>query len=319
MAAPPSSNCDEHFSVEKLKEWPEPESVSLMEVLAREDIDEAVHAILFRENHLVKRLDTYFQNLDAYKERRKEMLHKKWVENVSQPTQQRIIEVMSYRRPGKSQMKCEYCLKYTNKPTEVSPLCECLLQRQKKLLEVRGSSHQYGTGKQEDTEKEGKETEKAHLFTRSPKFMLTSCRIIPKERLTTDQRLKRRPTRHRSQDQDTTAATVGGRSCDSPGSCVSPHHLRHLAHESFEKLHLPQEESFTNHSQLAFERQFRSSKLCQEHREAVKTLEARPHSWTAARHSQGPVPVTRKVMTAELLGMHLASLHGAAKSGLQWS
>ncbi|XP_007653205.2 protein FAM228A [Cricetulus griseus] len=54
MAATKTSNCDEHFSVEKLKEWSEPESVSLMEVLAREDIDEAVHAILFRENYIVK-------------------------------------------------------------------------------------------------------------------------------------------------------------------------------------------------------------------------------------------------------------------------
>ncbi|XP_062933817.1 protein FAM228A [Cynocephalus volans] len=54
MAAAKTWNCDEHFRPERLKEWPEPESVSLMEVLARKDIDGAVHAILFRESYVVK-------------------------------------------------------------------------------------------------------------------------------------------------------------------------------------------------------------------------------------------------------------------------
>uniref|UniRef100_A0A8C6EXW9 Protein FAM228A n=1 Tax=Marmota marmota marmota TaxID=9994 RepID=A0A8C6EXW9_MARMA len=70
MAA--TSNYAEHFSPENLKRWPQPE----------EDIDEAVHAILFRENYVVKRLDTYFQHLDTFKERRKEMLHRKWIMNT---------------------------------------------------------------------------------------------------------------------------------------------------------------------------------------------------------------------------------------------
>ncbi|XP_023384308.1 protein FAM228A [Pteropus vampyrus] len=54
MAATKTSTYDEHFRPEKLKEWPQPESVALMEALAREDIDEAVHTILFRENNVVK-------------------------------------------------------------------------------------------------------------------------------------------------------------------------------------------------------------------------------------------------------------------------
>ncbi|EAX00756.1 protein FAM228A [Homo sapiens] len=54
MAATKTASYDEHFRPEKLREWPEPESVSLMEVLAREDIDEAVCAILFKENSIVK-------------------------------------------------------------------------------------------------------------------------------------------------------------------------------------------------------------------------------------------------------------------------
>ncbi|EDM03044.1 hypothetical LOC313936, isoform CRA_b [Rattus norvegicus] len=147
MADTKSSNCNEHFSVEKLKEWPEPESVSLMKELAREDIDEAVHAILFRENYIVKKLDTYLQHEAVFKERRKEMLHKKWVENVAQPLQQRIIEkLFSYRRPGKSQVKYEYCLKHTNEPTKPSPLCECLFQKQQALREAKGPSYHRGRG-----------------------------------------------------------------------------------------------------------------------------------------------------------------------------
>ncbi|EHB15998.1 hypothetical protein GW7_13986, partial [Heterocephalus glaber] len=51
-------------------------------LLAREDIDQAVRMILFRENHVVKRLDTYLQHLDIFKTRRKGMLYKKWVERA---------------------------------------------------------------------------------------------------------------------------------------------------------------------------------------------------------------------------------------------
>ncbi|PNI72580.1 FAM228A isoform 4 [Pan troglodytes] len=116
MAATKTSSYDEHFRPEKLREWPEPESVSLMEVLAREDIDEAVRAILFRENSIVKRLDTYFQHVDTFKERRKEMLHKKWVENVAEPLQQRIMEkVISYKELKMKQENVEYYLQHRHK------------------------------------------------------------------------------------------------------------------------------------------------------------------------------------------------------------
>lgn len=69
-------------------------------------------------------MDTYFQHQAVFKERRKEMLHKKWVENVARPLQQRIIEkVISYRRPGQSQVKYEYCLKHTDKPVGTGFYC----------------------------------------------------------------------------------------------------------------------------------------------------------------------------------------------------
>ncbi|XP_045834977.1 protein FAM228A [Meles meles] len=54
MASKKAPTYGEHFRTEKLKEWPEAESVAFMEALAREDIDEAVCAILFRENYIAK-------------------------------------------------------------------------------------------------------------------------------------------------------------------------------------------------------------------------------------------------------------------------
>ncbi|XP_040586830.1 protein FAM228A isoform X3 [Mesocricetus auratus] len=231
MAATKTTNCNEHFSVEKLKEWPEPESVSLMEVLAREDIDEAVHAILFRENYIVK--------------------------------------------------------------TKASPLCECLLRRQQELREAKGASYQHGTGKQNDTQKTPKGTGKAPLFSRPPQAMLIPRAVAPKER------------------QRTSARSVLNKSSDkSRGTCSS----EKLVCTS--KPHLSREAT-SSPSQLAFERQFRSWKLSQEIKEAEKqgpvlgTREA-----ADSQHSQGPSALGRKVMTAELLGKHLASLQGVARSGL---
>ncbi|XDA73725.1 hypothetical protein R6Z07F_003944 [Ovis aries] len=96
------------------------EDPNFLKALAREDIDEAVYAILFRENCITKRLDVYFQHLDAFKERRKELLHKKWTENVAKPLQERIMEkVISYKAlEKKKQENFEYFLKHTNK-TEI--------------------------------------------------------------------------------------------------------------------------------------------------------------------------------------------------------
>nr|XP_020043815.1 protein FAM228A [Castor canadensis] len=54
MAVTKTSNCGEYFRPEKWKEWPESPTVPLMEVLAREDIDEAVQVILCREDFVGK-------------------------------------------------------------------------------------------------------------------------------------------------------------------------------------------------------------------------------------------------------------------------
>uniref|UniRef100_A0A8C5L206 Family with sequence similarity 228, member A n=1 Tax=Jaculus jaculus TaxID=51337 RepID=A0A8C5L206_JACJA len=290
MAATNGLNYDDHFRPEKLKEWPEPDSVSLMEVLAREDIDEAVHAILFRENYVVKRLDVYFQHLAVFKERRKEMLHKKWVENVAEPLQQRIIEkVMSYKGAEKiRQEKYEYYLKPTNKLSD--------FQREEKEFDF---NFYFPIGKQYYTKRELKETEKARLYAKSPEFKSTLHGLSPKE--------WHKPS----------ARLMSGGLRLSPLS-HSPEKLVRAA-----KQHLPEEEVTTDLSQIVFERQFRSSKLSQEKREAEKkglvtgTRLQRPRSWTAgeSRHTRGPPPVERRVMTAEVLGKHLASLQGAARQG----
>ncbi|XP_040586829.1 protein FAM228A isoform X2 [Mesocricetus auratus] len=238
-------------------------------------------------------MDTYFQHQAVFKERRREMLHKKWVENVALPLQQRIIEKVISYKPGKSQGKYEYCLKHPKKPTKASPLCECLLRRQQELREAKGASYQHGTGKQNDTQKTPKGTGKAPLFSRPPQAMLIPRAVAPKER------------------QRTSARSVLNKSSDkSRGTCSS----EKLVCTS--KPHLSREAT-SSPSQLAFERQFRSWKLSQEIKEAEKqgpvlgTREA-----ADSQHSQGPSALGRKVMTAELLGKHLASLQGVARSGL---
>ncbi|XP_064151165.1 protein FAM228A isoform X2 [Loxodonta africana] len=185
MAAMKTSNYGDHFRPEKLKEWPDPKAVSLMEELAREDIDEAVHAILLRENYVVKRLDTYFQHLEDFKERRREILHKKWVENVAKPLQQRIMEkVISYKNRGLKKTKQEnfgYYLQHTNKTASVPLFYDPLFQRQQEVDEENRAVLQRETGKQY-SKKEYKETEKARLRVNLPQFTFTLHSVTPKER-----------------------------------------------------------------------------------------------------------------------------------------
>ncbi|KAL6051544.1 hypothetical protein STEG23_011349, partial [Scotinomys teguina] len=226
-------------------------------ILAREDIDEAVYTILFRENDIEKRLDTYFQHQTVLKERKKEILHKRWVENVAQPLQQRIIEkVMSYRGPGRSQVKFEHCVKPTNKPTRASPLCECLFRRQQELREAKGTSYQQSPERQNGPQKEHtKGTGKAPHFGRSSQFMHASHGIVPKERQRTS------AWSVPKERQRTSAWSIGNK----PSGTYSSEKL-----VSASKSHLPQEEKTSSLSQLAFERQFRSSKLRQKNKETEK-------------------------------------------------
>nr|XP_018876880.2 protein FAM228A isoform X2 [Gorilla gorilla gorilla] len=290
MAATKTSSYDEHFRPEKLREWPEPESVSLMEVLAREDIDEAVCAILFRENSIVKRLDTYFQHLDTFKERRKEMLHKKWVESVAEPLQQRIMEkVISYKELKMKQENVKYYLQHRHKMVTVPPFVDPLFQRQQEVDEERRTGLQCETGKRHSI-KELKEIEKARLHASSPYFTFTSHCVIPKEWHKASARARSKIYKY------------------SPEKLICA-----------DKKQKRKEKKMADLSQAAFERQFLSSKLSRKNK-VLGTRQQRPRSWAAGDSQQhrGPQPVGRRVMTAEVLGQHLASLQKVARQGHPW-
>ncbi|XP_007937488.1 protein FAM228A [Orycteropus afer afer] len=328
MAAMKASNYGDHFRPEKLKEWPDPMAVSLMEALAREDIDEAVHVILLRENYVVKRLDTYFQHLDTFKERRREILHKKWTENVAQPLQQRIMEkVISYRGQKKTKQEdFEYDLQHANKTetvlgnhydlevhnpfyirkkdskygkiewVSVPPFFGPLFRRQQEADEKKRAILQCETGKQCSI-KEFKEIEKARLHANLPQFTFALHSVIPKERRKASARSMRSKVHSACRPEKLT--------------CVEKKHLSH------------KEKQTTDLSQTAFEKQFHLSKLNQENKRDEKkglVLEARSHrprSWAAgeSRHRGGVQHVERRVMTAEVLAKHLASLQMGARQG----
>ncbi|XP_049981832.1 protein FAM228B isoform X1 [Alexandromys fortis] len=103
------------------KEWLEPQSLSFMEALAKEDTDAAVQSILYRENYVMKELDKYLNHYDFLNERRKEMLYKKWVERVEDPLQKKIIEKVSSHKKIKKRRRqeLENFLRYVNKKENV--------------------------------------------------------------------------------------------------------------------------------------------------------------------------------------------------------
>uniref|UniRef100_A0A8C6FGJ2 Protein FAM228A n=1 Tax=Moschus moschiferus TaxID=68415 RepID=A0A8C6FGJ2_MOSMO len=292
------SNCGKHSGPEQPEKWPESESVTLMEALAREDIDEAVYAILFRENCIAKRLDAYFQHLDAFKERRKELLHKKWTENIANPLQQRIMEkVISYKALEKTkQENFEYFLKHTNKmeiifgdfydpevydpfymtnkdlnygKVAVPPFCDPLLRRQQEIDEEQRAIFQYTTGKR-CTLKEFKELEKARQYVRLLQFTFSLHSMVSEER------------------PKASARPVGSKT----HSKRSPEKLVY-AEEKFPPYKISQE-----------------SKRHEKKGLVLGTGQHRSCSWTAGEGQQRcrSQPVDRRVMTAEVLGQHLAAL-----------
>ncbi|XP_076798270.1 protein FAM228B isoform X6 [Arvicanthis niloticus] len=99
------------------KEWLEPQSLSFMEALAKEDTDAAVQSILYRENYIMKELDKYLHHHDFLNTRKKEMLYKKWVERVADPLQKKIIEKVHSHKNIKKRRRQELdsFLKHSNK------------------------------------------------------------------------------------------------------------------------------------------------------------------------------------------------------------
>ncbi|XP_066864124.1 protein FAM228B isoform X1 [Kogia breviceps] len=98
-------------------EWLEPQPLSFMEALAKEDIDAAIQSILYRENYIIKELSKYLKHHDFLNARRKEILYKRWVDHVADPLQKKIIEnVTSHKKIKKRrQEELDGFLKYINK------------------------------------------------------------------------------------------------------------------------------------------------------------------------------------------------------------
>ncbi|KAL1783348.1 hypothetical protein HispidOSU_017140 [Sigmodon hispidus] len=191
------------------KEWLEPQSLSFMEALAKEDIDAAVQSILYRENYVMKELDKYLYHHDFLNARKKEMLYKKWVERVADPLQKKIIEKVCSHKKIKKRRRQELddFLRHVNKkgnafiehydPKEYDPFYmskedpnflkvimppfrDPLKKAQYDKDDEKRTLLQCETGKIY-TMKEFKEIEKAQLHSRFPSISNSRQCITPNE------------------------------------------------------------------------------------------------------------------------------------------
>nr|XP_048292621.1 protein FAM228B isoform X4 [Myodes glareolus] len=164
------------------KEWLEPQSLSFMEALAKEDTDAAVQSILYRENYVMKELDKYLNHHDFLNARRKEMLYKKWVERVEDPLQKKIIEKVSSHKKIKKRRRqeLENFLRYVNKKVIMPPFRDPLKKAQYDKDDEKRTLLQCETGKIY-TMKEFKEIEKAQLLSRFPSISNSRQCMTPNE------------------------------------------------------------------------------------------------------------------------------------------
>ncbi|KAM6180029.1 protein FAM228A-like isoform 2-T2 [Erethizon dorsatum] len=171
----------------------------------------------------------------------------------------------------------------------VPPFAGPLFRRQQEADKEKRSGPQNGTGRRYAI-KELKETEKTSLCAKLPPFPFPVRSRPPGERRKTSPRSMRPGTHSACSPENFTCAV---------------------------KKHLSGEEMTSDPSRIVFERQFWSSRLSRENPGAAKKVlrfqQQRPRSWAAGDHRQRRGPVERKVMTAEVLGKHLASLQEAAR------
>nr|XP_036861474.1 protein FAM228B [Manis javanica] len=174
------------------KEWLQPQPLSFMEALAKEDIDAAIQSILYRENYVIKELDKYLQHHDFLNVRRKEMLYKKWIDCVADPLQKKIIEkVCSHKKIKKRrQDELDSFLKHVNKkgnafiehydPKEYDPFYMC--KEDPDFLKPPPAPYHLPPplGKIY-TMKEFKEVEKAKLHSRFPRISNSRHFMTPNE------------------------------------------------------------------------------------------------------------------------------------------
>ncbi|NXI37229.1 F228B protein, partial [Galbula dea] len=91
---------------------------------ASQDVIAAVQCILDREHYFVREVDRYLRHSDFLNLRKKEMLYKKWLENVSEPLLQKIEDKMESQTSEEIQKRKEeqhsLYLNYCNKKGYVS-------------------------------------------------------------------------------------------------------------------------------------------------------------------------------------------------------
>ncbi|XP_069349988.1 protein FAM228B [Eulemur rufifrons] len=191
------------------KEWLEPQRLSFMENFAKEDTDAAIQSILYREHYIIKELDKYLQHHDFLNARRKEILHKRWVDHVADPLQKKIIEKVCSHKKIKKRRQEELAdfLKHVNKkgnafiehydPKEydpfymskkdpnflkviIPPFRDPLKKAQYDKDDEKRTLLQCETGKIY-TMKEFKEVEKAQLHSRFPRISNSRHFITPNE------------------------------------------------------------------------------------------------------------------------------------------
>ncbi|XP_068953474.1 protein FAM228B-like [Petaurus breviceps papuanus] len=160
----------------------ETQELSFVETLVKDDIDAAVEVILCRENYIIKELDKYLQRQDFLNARRKEMLHKRWMENVACPLQQKIIDKVGSPREveKRKRLEAEGYLRFRSATVTLPPFRDPLLQAQRDRDEENRAILQCETGKLY-TMKEFKEIEKAERLAKLPQSSLARQNLSPNQ------------------------------------------------------------------------------------------------------------------------------------------
>ncbi|XP_049640629.1 protein FAM228B [Suncus etruscus] len=203
------SGTDQQQELKSSKEQLAPPSVTSMEALAKEDIDEAVQSILHREKYAIKELDKYLQHHDFLNERKKELLHRRWVDHVACPLQKKIMQKVSSHKKiiKRRQEELENFINYVNKkgvafrehydPKEydpfhrnkvdptflkvtMPPLHDPLKKAQFDRDDGKRTLLQCETGKRYSM-KEFKEIEEAMLLSKFPKLSMPRHSLTPKD------------------------------------------------------------------------------------------------------------------------------------------
>ncbi|XP_074050648.1 protein FAM228B-like [Macrotis lagotis] len=167
-----NGSCAEASAQRSSRKHMEAQNMSFVEALAKDDIDAVVEVILSRENCIIQELNKYLQHQDFLNERRKEMLHKRWVENVACPLQQKIIEKVGSPREIEKR-KClerEGYRRFRDITVTLPPFHDPLLQAQENRDEDNRAILQCETGKMY-TMKEFKEIEKAKWLAKLPQSL----------------------------------------------------------------------------------------------------------------------------------------------------